>query len=411
MSRRNFLKQIGLATAAIGVAPISHAVAPLKTISNDLKVGLLLPVNNGYTQLAENYLTGFKSKFASQNNWSYQNVHAEYYKISEFRFRQKVESLLTENKVDIVVAHASMNLISAVTDLFDQHKKVLIGTILGEKIPVKFSPSQFVFVNSFNLWQTSWAAGKWAANTIGKKAAIVDSFYDAGFDSGNCFKIGFETRGGTEIKRFMAKMPGENIDPLNVLDDIKTFAPDAIFVNLSGSTAINFLRLLTCSSLNEYAEIIALPFALNEETLPHIGSSVCGVKSFSSWSPGLKTKANIDFLSQLQGSRIENPDVFHLLGYESAQMIAQIHQNRALLSPASMLETMRIESPRGVVEIEPKSHFTQAPCYMRKVDLERFNLVNNVIGEELADISTDDNSIKNDYSGLNSGWINPYLTT
>lgn len=411
MSRRNFLKQIGLATAAIGVAPLSHATVTPRSYSSDLKIGLLLPLNNGYTQLAENYLTGFKSKFASQNNGSYQNVHTEYYKISEFRFRQKVESLLTENKVDVVVAHASMNLISAVTDLFDQHKKVLIGSILGEKIPVKFLPSQYVFVNSFNLWQSSWAAGKWAANTIGKKAAIVDSFYDSGFDSGNCFKIGFESGGGNEIKTFMAKLPNESVDPLNVLNDIKTFAPDSIFVNLSGSTAINFLRLLTCSSLNETAEIIASPFALNEEALPHIGSSLCGVKSFSSWSPELKTKANIEFLSQLQGLRIENPDVFHLLGYESALMIAQIHQNSALHSPASILETLRIESPRGVVEVDSKSHFTNAPCYMRKVDFEKFNLVNNVIGEELADISTDDKLINNDYSGLNSGWINPYLTT
>lgn len=410
MSRRNFLKQLGLATAAIGVAPISHATAPLKTISNDLKIGFLLPVNNGYPQLAENYLTGFKSMFTSQNK-SFLNVHTEYFKISEFKFRQKVESLLIEKKVDVVVAHASLNLISAVTDLFEQHEKILIGSILGEKIPVKFPASPYVLINSFNLWQSSWTAGKWAANTIGKKAAIIDSFYDSGFDSGNSFKIGFETGGGTEIQRFMAKMPGENIDPLNVLNKIKAFAPDAIFVNLSGLTAIHFLRLLTNSSLKGSVEFIASPFALNEETLPHIGSSVCGVKSFSSWSPQLKTNVNAEFISRLQDSRVENSDVFHLLGYESSLIIEEMKKKNSMSNPNHAFESLTIESPRGIVEVNPKSHFTNAPCYMRNVELERFNLVNNVISEELADISTYDDSIKNDYSGFNSGWINPYLTT
>ena len=67
MSRRNFLKQIGLATAAIGVAPISRATVPIRSIDSNLKIGLLLPVNNGYPQLSENYLTGFKTRLASLN--------------------------------------------------------------------------------------------------------------------------------------------------------------------------------------------------------------------------------------------------------------------------------------------------------------------------------------------------------
>ena len=282
---------------------------------------------------------------------------------------------------------------------------------MEKKIPVKYSTSPYILVNSFNLWQSSWAAGKWAANTTGKKAAIVDSFYDSGFDSGNSFKIGFESSGGSEAKTFMAELPGENIDTGKVIAEIKDYSPDVLFVNLSGQTAVSFLKVLLTSNLKRNTEVIASPFAMNEEVLPHIGTSICGVKSFSSWSVELNTKANSDFKSQLQGSRVENPDVFHLLGYESALMIEALQKSNMSQKLLSPFESFKFVSPRGVVELDIKNHITQSPCNMRMVELVKFDLINRVIGEELADISSDDNSIKNDYSGLNSGWINPYLTT
>lgn len=418
MSRRNFLKQIGLAAATIGIAPISQAAAtPFRALKSGLKIGLLLPENKGYPHLADHYLTGFKSMLLSRNpGEKLSGIHTEHYRISGNDFYRKVKSILLESDVDIVVAHASNHLVSSVMNLFDKNEKILLASVLGENIGVSLPVSPFVYINSLNLWQSNWAAGRWVASRASEKIAIVNSFYDAGFDSSSTFRNGFENGGGQQIKNFIFDSPGVKTDPQSVISEIEQYAPSAIFANLSGNEANVFLKVFLNSGMNGNVELIASPLALTEQALPHLGAGCCGSKSVFTWSPQLENKANLEFLSLLQDKKVETPDVFHLMGYETAMIILDVEKRAGLSgfntrSFSLALESLTIESPRGLVKMDNVSHTSSAPYYLREVAVSKSNLVNCVLTDKLAAIDEKDESIRREYSGLASGWINPYLTT
>jgi branched-chain amino acid transport system substrate-binding protein len=382
-----------------------------------MKIGLLLPENSGYPKLAQHYLTGFELMVLSQNqDKSLSEIQTEYYSIYNNEFFRKVKSMLFESDADIIVAHASISLINDVWELFHQNEKILVATILGEKVGTTIPFSPFVYINSLNLWQSNWALGKWSAENIGHKAAIVNTFYDAGYDSGNTFKLGFENGGGKQIGIFIIDPPRGTFNPGAVVTELEKFSPDVIFANLSGIGATAFLKAYLKSGLKGNAELVASPLALTEQAFTTIGSDCCGIKSVFTWSPVLENKMNVEFVTLLENEKKENADVFHLLGFETAMMILDAVKKSGMTSFNtqsfySALENTEMVSPRGLVKMDKKSHIASSPYYMREVSFLNNNLVNLIISDQLDVTDENDEEIHREYSGITSGWINPYLTT
>lgn len=408
---------MGLAVGTMGIAPVSQAINPMSNFKGkDIKVGLLLPENAGYPQLADHYLAGFKTKLLSRKTKdSSIGFQTEFYRITDNSFYKNVKSMLFESDVDIVVVHASNFLIEGIWELFHQNEKLLIASVIGENTGVSLPVSPYVYINSLNLWQSNYIAGKWVANHIGHKVAIVNSFYDAGYHSCNTFKMGFENGGGNHVGLFMVDPPYGAFNPLAVIHEIEQQMPDAIFANLSGVAATAFLNAYLKSSLKGKVELLASPLALTEQNLPHIGGEVCGVKSFFTWSPELENKVNGEFVTLLKNKKIDNPDVFHLLGYETAMILLDAEKKAGVgfntHSFSSALETLELESPRGLVKMDRESHISASPYYLREVSTLKYKLINRIVSEELAIVDENNESIRKEYCRLVSGWINPYLTT
>jgi len=417
MSRRDFLKQMGLAVGTLGIAPVAQAITPMSNFNGkDIKVGLLLPENAGYPQLAEHYLTGFKSKLLSRKSKeSSIGFQTEFYRIADNSFYKNIKSMLFESDVDIVVVHASNFLLEGIWELFHQNEKILIASSIGENVGVSLPVSPYVYINSLNLWQSNWTAGKWVAEHIGHKVAIVNSFYDSGFHASNTFKLGFESGGGNHVGLFMVDPPHGTFNPNAVIQEIEQLMPDAIFANLSGVSATAFLKAYLKSSLNGKVKLLASPLALTEQNLPHIGGEVCGIKSFFTWSPELENKVNSEFVTLLKNKKIDNPDVFHLLGYETAMMLIAAEMKAGVgfstHTFSTALETLEMESPRGLVKMDRESHISSSPYYLREVSPFKYKLINKVVSEEVAFVDENNESIRKEYCSLVSGWINPYLTT
>jgi branched-chain amino acid transport system substrate-binding protein len=382
-----------------------------------MKIGLLLPENSGYSKLAVNYQTGFEMQFRIQNqSVLLEEVETQFYSIYNDDFYKKAKSLLFVNDVDIVITHASISLLSGVWELFHHNQKFLLGTIIGEKVGVSIPHSPYVFINSLNLWQSNWMMGKWAAENCGKKVAVVTSFYDAGYDSTNTFKMGFENGGGNQVGIFMVDPPHGTFNPGAVITEIEKFLPDVIFACLSGIPATAFIKAYLKSSLKGKVELISSPLALPESVLQSIGNDCCGINSVFTWSPVLENRANIEFISNLQSEKIDTPDVFHLLGYETAMLfLSALNGNETKLFDAHQfsqaMEKLEINTPRGMVKMNAKSHIANSSYYLREVSLSNEKLVNRISSELVALVDENSEAIYHAYTGISSGWINPYLTT
>lgn len=382
-----------------------------------MEIGLLLPENTGYPQLADHYLTGFEAMLLSQSQEkTYLGIQPKYYNVSDDSFYRKIKSMLFEADVDVVVVHASISLISGVWDLFHQNEKILVASVLGEKVGVSLPVSPYIYINSLNLWQSNWGLGHWVAQNIGHKVALVNSFYDAGYDSGNTFRLGFEAGGGKQMGIFMIDPPQASFNPGAVIREVESFSPNAIFANLSGIAATAFLNAYLKSSLKGKIELVASPLALTEKALVNIGDECCGIKSVFTWSTVLDNEVNTRFITLLHGKKVEVPDVFHLLGFEVAKLLHEAEQRAGTTTFDTRLfslslESLKMDSPRGLMTMDCESHISSSPYYLREVRKTESGLVNQVISQQLDVIDENDEEIRREYSGLTSGWINPYLTT
>ncbi len=408
---------MGLAVGTMGIAPVSQAINPMSNFKGkDIKVGLLLPENAGYPQLADHYLAGFKTKLLSRKaKDSSIGFQTEFYRTSDNSFYRNIKSMLFESNVDVVVVHASNFLIEGIWELFHQNERILIASVIGENVGVSLPVSPYIYINSLNLWQSNWMAGKWVAENIGHKVAIVNSFYDSGFHASNTFKLGFESGGGNHVGLFMIDPPNGTFNPGAVISEIEKEMPDTIFANLSGVAATAFLKAYLSSSLNGKVKLVASPMAVTEQSLPHIGIEACGIKSFFTWSTVLENKENADFIKLLQNKKVEVPDVFHLLGYETAMMLIAAEEKAGVgfetRSYAKALELLEMESPRGIVRMDKESHISASPYYLREVSTMKYKLINKIVSEELAVVDENNELVRNEYNRMVSGWINPYLTS
>jgi hypothetical protein len=129
----------------------------------------------------------------------------------------------------------------------------------------------------------------------------------------------------------------------------------------------------------------------------------------------LENKANTEFVTYLKNKNVDNPDVFHLLGYETALMLLTAEKKVGVgfntRSFATALESLEMESPRGLVKMDRESHISASPYYLREVSTLKYKLVNRIVSEELTIVDENNESLRKEYCSLVSGWINPYLTT
>jgi len=415
MSRRKFLKQIGVLAGAATTVPALSAIHK-EGKKMPMKIGVLVPQNKSVIGLGDSFVNGlrlFQEKH--KEKWT-EDVEfiVESYTLSSSSIIGKSQKLIFENMVDMVVAHTSTLFLSTIRDLYHDNEKFLLVSDIGAKVGNYIPTSPFIYTNSLNLWQSSYAMGNWAGKNLGKTSVIVSSFYDSGFDNTGMFYKGFEEAGGENKGFLMLDPPNASVNPKALINQIETINSELIFANFSGSDAVIFANAFLNSHLNGKIPMVANPFMLDEQLQHRINGNMDGVKSAFSWTPEMNHAANKEFIKDATAKYGKEPGVFELLGYECAMILdSAIKHNGNNANKEDFSKAMadvKINGPRGIVKMDRQSHFTNADICLRSMTKDGFNFVNKPIADQLAYVSEDDDGVRKDFSGLISGWQNPYLT-
>jgi branched-chain amino acid transport system substrate-binding protein len=234
--------------------------------------------------------------------------------------------------------------------------------------------SPYIIRVSFTLWQTGLPLGKWAAAQGAKTGFTAVADYAPGFDAEGAFIKGFTEGGGT--MKGTIRMPLGNLNFVPYLQRMVDEKPQVADIFVPVGVAVPLMRAV--QSLNFAANGIRLVAPMDlvpDEQLPDMGDVVEGLVTSGTYSAVGKRPANQAFVAAWKKEYGPNalPDFTGVQGWDAMAAIYTVLEetkgkydiDRAMTILANWKNP---NSPRGPMEIDPKTRDVVENIYMRKVE-------------------------------------------
>ncbi|MEO6938683.1 MAG: ABC transporter substrate-binding protein [Candidatus Kapaibacterium sp.] len=404
-SRRGFLQTIGLASGAAVVAPftgvsIGSAVAKSVFGGAPIKVGVIMQRGSWTTESA---LSGMLLHLKEINNTvggrPVQLIVEEIGK-GTGSLAAKTAKLVEKDNVDVVIANVNSRAAQSVREYVDTHKVAFVEMNAGEVITAHSAVSPTYFRSTLNLWQAHAAMGTWAANTIGKKASILTSFANSGFDFHPAFQLGFEAAGGTIVSHRVTGSPTGADHPMLAISDLPKNQADVLYASYSDQSAYGFVQAFKSSGLD--TPVLGTNFHEGLHGASSNAAQLSGSRYAGSWSVNMKNAENASFVKSYEKFAGKSADEFAVLGNDTLRMVLAAAQRNTNI--AEGLLEVGLTGPRGEMRFDKTSHSLLTQVFL---------IEDNASGAKITELeyaaSTRATAAASTVSGLKSGWLNSYL--
>ena len=240
--------------------------------------------------------------------------------------------------------------------------------------------SRNAFSVSWNNWQLSAPFAKWAYSNVAKEFWLAYENYNWGQGAAAVFKESFEEAGGKILGSIAPPIGTTDFAPY--LTKILSAKPPAVFCFFAGGDAVNFVKQWHQFGLNQTTKLTGQGYMVEEEVLPAEGDAALGTITVLNWALTLDIPANKRFRELFKAKYNSEPAVYAVIAYDAGQVIvnavsaAKSTEMDALIPT---IENMTIESPRGTVKIDRKTHEASQQYYVRETKLVSGQLTNVVI--------------------------------
>ena len=379
MERRQFLK-LGsttagmLALAACGAA--TTPAGPSAPTGPDFKLGVVLPKSQVYATLGESIVNGMRLYFDKVGNQA-GNRKIKMPSTTEDE-GTTAEAALTgtrkvveQDQVDMVAGFVLSNTAAAARDYLDQTKTPTLIANAGANVLSRAKKSLYIYRTSFSNWQPNWPMGKYVAENVSKKVTLLYANYAAGAEQTGGFKETFVPAGGTIIKEVTP--PLNNTDYSSYISQVRDSRPEAIYVFLSGTDAINFLKQASQVNLFQSIKVTGSGYFVEQDVLQVIGDAApIGAISGLHWALTLDNSENKAFVADYQKKYNRQADVFAMQGFDTARVIVEAlnavkgnTSNREGFLKA--IGDVKFKSPRGDFSFDLSTNNVINPVYVREL--------------------------------------------
>jgi branched-chain amino acid transport system substrate-binding protein len=286
--------------------------------------------------------------------------------------KRLAQELITREHIQILTGLVASPIAAAIAPLTAEAKlPFVIMNAAGTAIP-RLSP--YVVRVSFTLWQEGYPMGQWAAKQGWKRGYTAVSDFIPGHDAEGAFIKGFTDGGGTMVGTVRFPPAGTDFAPF--IQRIRDEKPETVFVFLpGGKQTTSFMKSWTEAGMNAAGiKLVATQDLVTDDELPSMGNNVLGVISAGTYSIAAKRPANDQFLAAW---RKEYPTVIAnyigVAGYDGMHAIFDvIKQTKGKFTSdeamAILTNWKNPDSPRGPIEIDPKTRDIVQNVYIRTVE-------------------------------------------
>lgn len=375
-SRRRFVAQTGMVATAIalGCTGLASAAPSKLTSGRALRVGLLLPDARAYPLMGAQLLAGAQSFAAQANSGTPVHFTPVVYGSHPQQAERAMQQMLSAGQMDVLAGFVCANEAMQWAPQLAEHQVPLLVGDAGANALVPGAQSPWVLRNSLGYWQAAWAAGRWAAQTLGPRAIVAVGPADSGFDHLPAFERGFASGGGKVQTTVFTRSPDgtSQLDALAQL--VRQTRPDLVYALDSGMRAEAFQRFWSRSEAARQVPLVAggmLGEAMATAALAQRPAQGARIWATRSW------QQEAGDAGMAASSSAGNPTPFHLLGHEMAQRVhaAAAASGARGLPLAQAMAAAVLQTPRGEVRLDAGTGEMMAPAYLQGLHLDQASSV------------------------------------
>jgi branched-chain amino acid transport system substrate-binding protein len=384
-----------------------------------LRIGILTPRSTLYPTMGFDILNGLKAGFAQHNLANDITLFTENigFGTDEPEIYTKAEKMILGDNADVVIACCDSRIAAMLQPLFAAAGKLLLVTNVGANLPEDWQPHPTTITHSLNLcFNTSLTGGLAAAHGTG---ALAASYYDAGYNQVFTMVTRFQQKGGRILYNHVTHLKAENftLQPLRQLMAHEQGTQNLLCLFCADMAEL-FYKEMAQIQQNQHCDLYVAPMMLEETLADDLKKEVPlkNVQGYTPWLSSLTNANNQTFVTAYQAAQGKRPNIFALLGWDTALLIDQFAKHLAanngntVNAVKDMGQAPQLPSPRGWIKLDPVSNHIYGPAWWVKGS-NYFDLT--IEENSTLDIAAEWKSFKEEVmlpaNELHSAWRNTYL--
>ncbi len=369
------MKSLRLAPA-LAIAAALGLSAPTVRAAEPLRIGLVLPLSGTFTDYGRQMQNGI-AVWTKQHGDTIEGRRIEFVVkddggIAPEKAKKAAQELIVRDHVDILAGFAFTASAMAVAPLAKAADKPMIVMNASSSGITAATPTMIRVGQT--LAQITEPAGAWAAKTGRKKVYTLVADVTAGQDAEKAFARGL-TSGGGEIVGSV-RVPAQNPDFAPFIQRIKDAKPQAVFVWLPpGEATIAFIKGFNERGLaREGIELLGTGDLTDDLGLEATGDQALGVITTGHYSMAHDSSLNKAFVADYTGlfPNDKRPNFLSVSAYDGlaviAAALAQTKGDASADGFVAAAKGLKLESPRGPIEIDPETRDIVQTIHVRKVE-------------------------------------------
>lgn len=342
------------------------------------RIGFLLPRSNEYSSMGFDLLDGLRihlrhlgledAKVITSNIGHGDDPLVTY---------TAAEKLILEDDVQIVIAYATSLNAELLYSLAENSGKPFLFLDPGMEFH-EAPPNPLCRFISLQGLIACYELGKQAGSGQQKVIAST-SFLDGGYRGSWALYNGMVNSGGSITGNHVTQFSEADftLEPLAHL--IETTDSDSITASFSSYYSGFFMNHLQKSTEKlRSLPFYCTPFMADEQLLPAIPFPGGTFHTIAPWATSLNNPANKLLLDSINKEKNKTANIFHLLGWEAAIVIAKI-----ISDGIDAVDDWTFESPRGLVQFHSETNVTFAPLYIGQIEAGKNGECSLVIKETM----------------------------
>lgn len=279
---------------------------------------------------------------------------------------RKAEKLVTKDKTNFILGSVSSAVGLAIGAKMPEWNSIYISTVNKTPKLTTTNLNKNIFrANHNDLLDMELIAEYYGKELKGNYWFLIGADYEWGHSSSEGFKKIAKENGD--------KVIGEAYTPLGTTDyssqitNILSANPDGIWVALSGSDGINFLKQAKSFGLTDKVKTVTF---LTDTVVDAIGKDGLGVIGVSNYHNSVDFPLNKEFVANFEKKNNKKPTVYHGSAYMGAQLLFEGIKKADSAETDKVIKAMEgisYDSILGKVTLNPKDHQLQVPNFIGEV--------------------------------------------
>jgi len=372
----------------LSLAAMILLAAAIQARADDIKIGVIGSFTGPYADWGHRFQEGVDLYVAQHNALAGGHHVTIVYRDdggnNPARAKQLAQELVVRDGVQYLAGLDFTPTVFAVAEIITEAKIPFVIFNSASSVVVRKSP--YFLRTGFTQWQVGVPAAQYAAKMGAKRATIIVADYAPGLDSIDAIQTAFTAAGGKVAD--IIKAPLGTYDYSSYIQRVKDGAPDTLFTsNPGGPMSQSLVKTYVNSGLREKdVAYWAGGGETEEQNLPNIGDAGIGLYSARTYTYLLDTPLNHAFVTAIRDKFHEAHDFPNIATVEAYDgialvfhMIAATDGKRDGDKAIESAEGYKWDSPRGPIEIDPKTRDLIQNVYILRVEKVGGALRNKVL--------------------------------